>query len=166
MSAEPESLPRVLFRARLSPHRSLSGRDFRRVMLAVTAVSLTASTGFYLAGAWPVFGFMGLDIALVYLALRASYRSARISETIELTDDALIVLRTGRRGETRRFAFQPAWLRVELPEPVMPDTPVWLRSHGRAVAIAQFLSPDERRAVAEALTDALIEWRSVRYLPI
>jgi uncharacterized membrane protein len=166
MSIDAESPATVLFRARLSPHRSLSRRAFRRVMLVVTAISLTASTGFYLAGAWPVFGFMGLDIALVYLALRTSYRSARMSETLELTETELVVLSADQNGKTRRFSFAPAWLRVELNEPVMPDTPLILRSHGRALRIARFVGPAERRALAQALTDALIEWRAVRYLPI
>ena len=32
---------------------------------------------FLLAGAWPVFGFFGLDVLLVYWAFRLNYRRAR-----------------------------------------------------------------------------------------
>ena len=31
---------------------------------------------FLLLGAWPVFGFFGLDVLLLYLAFRANYRAA------------------------------------------------------------------------------------------
>jgi len=152
--------PRIFYRACLRPHRSLSHRGFRLVMAGVIAFSLVVSTGLYLAGAWPVFGFLGLDILLVYVALRASYRSGRISETLELTEGELVVERRGLKGEAGRWSFQPTWLRVELAEPVMPDTPLMLRSHGRSFVIAAFLGPEERRAVARDLSDALDEWRT------
>ena len=161
MSETSDSLPsRIFFHARLRPHRSLSRRGFRWIMTGVTAFSLIVSAGLYLAGAWPVFGFLGLDILLVYLALRASYRSARISETLELNDRELVVERRDLRGERGRWSFQPTWLRVELREPVMPDTPLVLRSHGRSIAIAAFLGPAERREVAKGLAGALEEWRT------
>ena len=128
-------------------------------MLGVGALSLIIGTGLYLAGAWPVFGFLGLDVLLVYLALKASYRDARISETLELNDRELIVERIGARGDSDRRSFQPAWLRVELAEPVLPDTPLLLQSHGRSFAIASFLGPAERRAVARRLKRALDIWR-------
>lgn len=128
-------------------------------MAGIIIFSLIVSIGLYFAGAWPVFGFLGLDILLVYLAFRASYRSARISETLELTERELTVGRVNAKGRMDSWRFQPAWLRVELTEPVMPDTPMLLWSHGRSFAIGAFLSPDERRAVANDLADALKEWR-------
>jgi uncharacterized membrane protein len=158
MSDVPETLPSVIFRAHLVPHRSLSPRGFRLVMLAATSVSLAISTGVFLAGAWPVFGFLGLDILLIWLALRASYRSGRVSETLELDETSLTVERSDRRG-TRRWQLQPAWLRVELAEPILPQTPVVLRTHGQSLGIGVFLHPDGRREVARDLRAALARWR-------
>jgi uncharacterized membrane protein len=159
MNSAPESPRRILFRASLSPHRSLSRPAFRRVMIAVTLFSFTVSTVTFLAGAWPVFGFMGLDVLLVYLALRASYRRARRSEVLELDDEALTVERTDIRGERRCWTLQPAWLRVDLAEPVDSGTPLLLRSHGRSLAVGALVGPDERRNVARDLRDALDWWR-------
>ena len=46
-------------------------------MAVLFLVSLGAGILFVSLGAWPVCGFFGLDVALVYLAFRLSYRSAR-----------------------------------------------------------------------------------------
>ena len=151
---------RIFFRAVLSPYRSLSPKGFRVIMLAVGAASFAIGTGLYLAGAWPVFGFLGLDVLLVYLALKASFRSARMSETLELDERELTVERIGLRGDRDQWSLQPNWLRVDLAEPVMPDTPLLLRTHGKSLAIGTFVGPDQRRAVARDLTGALEEWRS------
>jgi uncharacterized membrane protein len=154
-----ESPRRLIFRAQLTPYRSLSRRAFRRVMLVVVLFSLAVSTGLFLAGAWPVFGFLGLDILAVYLAFRVSYRRGRVAELLELDEDALTVERTDPGGRRRRWRLQPAWLRVELSEPVLPQTPVMLRSHGETLAIGAFLHPEQRRQVASELRDALARWR-------
>ena len=37
-----------------------------------------------LTGAWPVMGFFGLDVLLVYVAFKLNYRSGRLYETVEL----------------------------------------------------------------------------------
>jgi uncharacterized membrane protein len=159
MTDGSESPRRLLFRAHLTPHRSLSPRAFRRIMIAVTLFSLTVSTVTFFAGAWPVFGFMGLDIALVYFAFRISYRSGLVSETLELDEQALTVERTDPRGASHRWRLQPAWLKVELAEPILPQTPVVLRTHGETLPIAVFLHPKQRREIAADLRGALARWR-------
>ena len=45
-------------------------------------VSFAAGAMFFVVGAWPVVGFLGLDLLLIYLAFRASYRSGRAYETL------------------------------------------------------------------------------------
>jgi uncharacterized membrane protein len=149
----------LLFRAHLTPHRSLSRRAFRRIMLGVTLFSLTVSVVTFIAGAWPIFGFMGLDIALIYLALTVSYRRGRMSETLELDEHILTVERTDPRGRSRQWRLQPAWLKVELAEPILPQTPVVLRSHGQSLPVGVFLHPEQRREIAGELRDALDRWR-------
>jgi len=150
---------RLLYQAQLTPYRSLSPRAFRQVMAVVILFSLSISTGLLLAGAWPAFGFLGLDILLVYLAFRVSYRRGKMVELLELDEVALTVERTDSRGRQQSWRLQPAWLRVELAEPVLPQTPVLLRSHGQALAIGQFLHPEQRRQVADDLRRALERWR-------
>ena len=70
----------ALFVARLTPHRSLSRAGFVLVMAVLGAISFAAGMVFLLIGAWPVFGFFGLDVLLVYCAFRANYRAAAPGE--------------------------------------------------------------------------------------
>ena len=76
----------VFFDAVIYPHRSLPPQGFLLLMLVLGATSFAAGVTFVLAGAWPIFGYFGLDVLLVYLAFRASYRSARMHEWVRLTE--------------------------------------------------------------------------------
>ena len=95
----------------LYPHRSLSPIGFWILMGLVAVVSFGAGFGFYAAGAWPVVGFLGLDVVLIYVAFRMSYRSGRVVETIRMRSSDLVVRRTSARGKVRTWSFQPDWLR-------------------------------------------------------
>src|ERR1051326_3585663 len=90
--AKPRSA-RIFFERVLMPHRSLPPRGFRVLMLLLGLLSLAVGIGFVSIGAWPVCGFFGLDVALLYLAFRLSYRSARQSETLRLAADEFTVER-------------------------------------------------------------------------
>ncbi|HYE49772.1 MAG TPA: DUF2244 domain-containing protein [Azospirillaceae bacterium] len=146
---------RVFFSAVLHPHRSLSPRGFRILMGCVAGVSLGAGALFYLSGAWPIVGFFGIDVAVIYLAFRASYRSGRLYETVELTEEALTVERVEPERPVRRWRFAPYWLRVTMDDPPRHDSQVVLSSHGRSIAVGTFLSPEERLDFARALRGAL-----------
>jgi uncharacterized membrane protein len=157
----PETAPeQVFFDARLQPYRSLPPRGFFWMMAALAAISVCAGIGFIAAGAWPVIGFFGLDVALVYLAFRLSYRSARQTESVRLTGAALDVERVSIRGERRQWRFEPFWLRVVFEEWEEGQNRLLLASHGKSLALGVFLSSPERRQVALALKAALAQWRN------
>jgi uncharacterized membrane protein len=155
--ADPVSpfFERVLF-----PYRSLPSRNFHLLMGLLGLVSLAAGVGFVAIGAWPVIGFFGLDVALVYLAFRLNYRTARQSETIRLADDVFSVERVSVRGERRDWRFQPFWIKVILEE--RPDTSnrLLVASHGHRLVIGDFVPPATRRELAVTLRDALTRWRN------
>jgi uncharacterized membrane protein len=155
----PAPFGRVFFERVLLPHRSLPSRGFHLVIAILGLISLAVGIGFVSIGAWPVIGFFGLDVALVYLAFLLNYRSARQSETIRLAGDALTVERVSVRGERRGWLFQPFWLRVILEE--RPDTSnrLLLASHGRSLVIGDFVSPTTRRELAVTIRGALARWR-------
>ena len=139
------------FRAVLTPNRSLGGLGFFLVMALICSVSFAAGIAFWLKGAWPVMGFFGLDVILIYVAFRLSYRSGRLAETVELTERRLTVARREPGGRTRIWEFEPYWLQVRIEEPPRPDSPLTLSSHGQRLTIARFLSPIERLDFANAL---------------
>lgn len=150
----------ALFDAILHPHRSLSPLGFVVLMAFVCLVSFTAGIAFLLAGAWPVFGFFGLDVLLIYIAFRLSYRSGRLYETLRLTRDSLTVQRFFPSGEVKSWTFQPYWLRVEMDDPPRTDSRLRLATHGRSLVIGSFLTPSERLEVAQALKAALATQRA------
>jgi uncharacterized membrane protein len=149
--AEPEA-----FRALLTPHRSLGPAGFLILMAALGVVSFIAGVAFLLMGAWPVLGFFGLDVLLIYVAFRLNYRSGRLYETVELTPARFTLTRVHPSGRQERFDCNPYWARVSLRQ--WPDgrTALSVVSQGRELAFARFLTDRERRDLAEALKEALL----------
>ena len=84
------------------------------LMAAVCAVSFGTGLFFYLLGAWPVIGFMGLDVALIYVAFKLNFRALRLYETVDLTHDALTVTRVAPSGKAQSWSFNPYWVRLSL----------------------------------------------------
>lgn len=150
---------RVYFDATLRPNRSLNLFGFRILMLVAGASLLIVGVLFMVAGAWPVFGFCGLEFLLLYGAFRLNYRAARAYERVRLTEDRLEVRRFSPRGEVGRWNFEPTWLRVSMDHPPQHGSQITLRSHGRSLVIGAFLAPDERQDFAEALHSAIRSWR-------
>lgn len=151
--------PTVRFDAFLHPHRSLSVNGFYVLMAVMVTVSLVIGTVFLSMGAWPIFGFYGLDILILYLFLRRNYRNALIYEKVRLTDDSLVVEKGDLRGPPKVWQFQPYWLRITMDDPPRHESQVRLTSHGQTVIVGAFLSPEERLDFARALHRALDDWR-------
>ena len=68
-------------------------------MALVGGFSFIGGMFFFLLGAWPVVGFLGLDVALVYWAFRANYRAAAAFEEVTVTPSEL---RRAQRQPSRR----------------------------------------------------------------
>ena len=150
-----------LFRVVLTPYRSLSPAGFNAVMAVFVFGSFTIGLAFWLLGAWPVVGFCGLDIALLQLAFRLNYRSARVAEEIRLTRELLSVKKITASGFAVETGFNPYWARLEVDRhPAIGVTAVRIASHGRRLDIARFLGPHERETFATALGAALAKART------
>lgn len=148
------------FSAILTPHRSLKTRGFIILMGLIILVSFIAGLGFFLIGAWPVVGFFGLDVLLVYLAFKLNYRNGRLYETVQLTDNELVITRVSPAGKTQSWRFNPYWVRFVVDR--NPRQPVKLRlsSHGNHLIFGSFLSDDEKQEFADALDVALTQNRN------
>jgi uncharacterized membrane protein len=148
---EPE-----LFAALLTPHRSLNRTGFLVLMGFLTIVSFAAGIMFWLMGAWPVFGFFGLDVLAVYFAFRLNFRHARATEEIRMTHSELRVRRTSHRGHVVEWVLNPLW--VQLDRKTHAEFGIerlYLLSKGRRVSVASFLGAKEKASFANALAAAL-----------
>lgn len=151
----PAPKPPLYFDAVLRPHRSLSPAGFLVLMAFISAICCTAGVVFMLMGAWPVCGFLGLEVLLIYIAFRQSYLGALLNEEVRLSDRELMVRRRMPDGEARVWRFHPFWVRVGMDEASHGSGNLTLSSHGRRLRIGAFLAPAERRALAQALGAAL-----------
>ena len=149
------STPAEQFRAILLPHRSLGRKGFITLMVVVSAISFLTGLGFFLLGAWPVMGFFGLDVLLIYLAFRMNYRAARLHELIELNASELRLTRVYPSGQSQSWSFNPYWVRLELEEFETQADRLSLKSHGKVLTFGNFLSDEEKRGFADALGRAL-----------
>jgi uncharacterized membrane protein len=148
----------ALFSAVVTPHRSLSHAGFLIVMAAVGGVSFIAGTAFLLLGAWPVFGFFGLDVLLVYWAFRANYRAAAAFEEVTVTASELRVRQVSHRGKASEWSFNPLWVRLEREgNEEFGLERLFLVSRGRRLPIASLLGPKEKESFAAALGAAISE---------
>lgn len=148
------------FRAVLHPHRSLGPKGFLILMLALGGVSFATGLVFLSVGAWPVMGFFGLDVLLVYLAFKLNYRAARAYELVELTPAALRLTQVAPSGRSREFEFNPYWVRLRFIEHPDGSNNLRLASHGRELEFARLLNDDERRDFARVLEGALARTRT------
>jgi len=151
---------KTAFRAVLHPHRSLGPKGFLFLMVVLSAISFGTGLSFYLLGAWPVMGFYGLDVLLIYLAFKINYRAARAYEMVELSPEALVLTRVSASGKTRRYEFNPYWVRLVLTERPDGSANLSLASHGREFEFGRLLSDEERRDFAQAFSGALTAARS------
>jgi uncharacterized membrane protein len=152
----PSGLP---FRAVLTPHRSLTPTGFVILMSALSGISLVTGIVFLTMGAWPVTGFFGLDVLLVYAAFKLSYRSGRLFEVVELTSAKFSLIRVYPSGRREQFDCNPYWARVNLQRQPDGRTDLKVMSEGREEPVGRFLSEAERRDFAQVLKGVLLEAR-------
>jgi len=157
-----------LFSARLTPHRSLNRTGFLVLMAFIAAVSFVAGVAFLLMGAWPVLGFFGLDVLVIYWAFRINFRRAAASEEISVTPSELRVRRVSHRGHVVEWVLNPLWVQFEQKSHAeFGIERLYLVSRGRRVSIGSFLGPDEKASLAKALLAALqVAKRGMIYNPI
>ena len=145
-----------IFAAHLTPHRSLNRTGFLVLMGFLTVVSFAAGVAFLMMGAWPVFGFFGLDVLAVYWAFRINFRRADATEEISVTPSELRVRRVSHRGHVVEWVLNPVWVQLDRKTHAeFGIEKLYLVSRGRHFAIGSFLGPDEKASFAKALTAAL-----------
>jgi uncharacterized membrane protein len=136
-------------RIELQPNCSLTPRSAGAFVGGLALVTFAVAGFFALQGLWPILPFAGLEIGLLWWAVRASLRSGRQRELILITDDSVVVERQGPDRQTRTV-FARHWATVKLRDPPAARHPsrLVIESHGRACEVGRFLTEEERLGLA------------------
>lgn len=145
-----------LFSALLTPYRALDHTGFIILMTLIGGVSFLVGIAFLRMGAWPVFGFLGLDVLAIYLAFKVNFSRANATEEITVTRSELRVRRVDHRGKVSEFVLNPLWVKLDKEsDEEFGIERLFLISRGRRFTIAHFLAPEEKASFAKALMAAL-----------
>ena len=145
-----------VFAAEIRPHRSLGPRGVALVLGAFGLLSVIVSVPFFLIGAWPIVGFLGLDVLALWLAFRFSFAQARACEQIALSYVELVVRKISPKGARREWRFNPLWVRLETESDAdFGMTRVAVAAREARLDVGAALSPAEREDFAGAFGRAL-----------
>jgi len=147
----------------ISPNRSLNTLGFRVVIGVLGGSAALVSLVFFSIGAWPAPMFLGLDVLLVYLAFRASFRAADRRERLRVSADKVEVIEEAQGASRVVWTSPTAFTHVDLEEVGEHQMRVRLRLSGKRRSVGRALSPPEREALGAALREAVLKARAERY---
>jgi uncharacterized membrane protein len=147
---------KLVFHAKLSPHRSLGPKGHAILFTIIILFTSIISIPFYLLGALPVVGFLGLDVVLLWFAFRVSNNRAKAYEELMLSHVELLVRRMSWRGRLSQWSFNPLWVKLSSEEhPEYGMQRILLAEGKRSVEMGAFLGPDEKADFMNAFKHAL-----------
>ena len=107
-------------------------------------------------GAWPIVGFMGLGVGLIWWALSAHQRDGRRYEQVTLWPDHLELKQVDVTGKETLTRFNPFFVKLVIDRDYNErTTALHLRTRDRDVELGAFLNPDEKSSFAKAFGTAL-----------
>ena len=147
---------RPLFSAKLTPHRSLGQRGYRVIIAVVALAATVPAITFYSLGAWPIIGFLGLDVALIAWAMWASLKDGKRYEQVTLWRDQLELKQVDGAGKEMLVRFNPSLVKLVVDRDYNERTTgLHLRTRDRDVVLGAFLNNDEKSSFAKAFGTAL-----------
>lgn len=136
----------------ITPHRSLTDREFTAIIGVILTVAVLAQLFFLAIGIWLV-GFMtlfhGLFLAAAFVACR---RDRKRLETVTFKDGILEIRRLHGNGQIMASTEVAAY-GLEVVRTVDPDfgmRKLELRQHGKNIEVGCDLSPGERESFSKA----------------
>ncbi len=144
------------------PYRSLSKKGFRYLMLCVAAVFFSIGVFFWIIGAWPVFGFLGLDVLLLYYAFKMNYKSGEIFENLIIIKEKLLITRNFPSGKIQSWDLEPYWTKAELLKANSHNHNLIIKSKNKVVMIGSFLNFKDKKRLMKKINEALKQYKLSR----
>jgi uncharacterized membrane protein len=147
---------RPLFAAKLTPHLPMGRKGIRAIIVLVAILATIPGIIFFSLGAWPIVGFMGLDVALIWWALSASQSDGKRFEEVTLWPDQLELKQVDGKGKETLTRFDPYFVKLVIDRDYNErTTALHLRTRDRDVVVGAFLNADEKASFAKAFGTAL-----------
>jgi uncharacterized membrane protein len=147
------SYPRAMEqRIELAPNCSLKAAGAALFYGSICLFSLVFSLFFVFQGFWPVLPFWALEMAALGLALQASMRRGKYTQTVLITESRVSLVTRSRHGAQKQ-EFARHWTKVRLRSPPRRHgtSRLTIESHGRACEVGSFLTEEDRCRLAERL---------------
>ena len=144
-----------LYEISLYPYRSLNKTGFFILMFSLGFVSFVAGIIFMIKGAWPVFGFFGLDVLLVYIFFKINFRSGKKKEILILTKNQLIIEFYNSKKISKTYYLDAHWLQIRLSKLKNEMSKLKISSKNKSIIIGSFLRYQEKIDVVKSLKKAL-----------
>lgn len=145
-----------VFEAVLSPYRSLGRVGFVILMGITTLITLIHVAFFATIKAWPIIGFFGLDLALLFGAFWLSYRSGRAREIVRMSRLDLSIEKITPSGRRAAHHYNPFWTRFNISRhEEIGITKMHVTGQGQHTEIGAFLNPEDKESFATAFQRAL-----------
>lgn len=137
---------------RLTPNRSLSWRGNIHVWLGLLIIMAGINTGMWLAGAWVILPFAGLELAALALGFYLTARQCRRQELLLIAPE-LLRLEKGIFHKETEWTLPRRATRIHLVAARHPWTPprLFLLHQELEIALAPFLNMDDTRLLVDIL---------------
>ena len=141
------------------PYRSLSKKGFKNLMIIVSAIFFIIGIFFWAIGAWPVFGFLGLDVWLLYYAFKLNYKDGEICENLSIKKEKFMVTRSFPSGTKQKWNLELYWTKVEMTNPSTNQYNLIIKSKEKAVMIGSFLNNYDKKKLMNKIKSALRDYK-------
>ena len=145
---------------KIYPNQSLTPKGLLLLMFLITIPASFIGITFFILGAWPVLGFMGLEVLLIYIAFKVLFYKNKFYEHIILDKEKLSIFFKKQNNTITKIELEPTWLQVQIENIYESEDMLTISSHGKKIILAKFLIPEERVKLAKKIRYGLSEWKN------
>ena len=140
-----------LVKLRLEPSKRLRPKGANLVLVILGGFGFVISLSFMVFGARPVFGFMVLDVILIYIAFRAHYRRSDRGQEITISTDEIEIKYFKAGTCIKTILLNRYWAKLEHFNSFNRQSKLMFSSHGKFSEIGEFLSLKEKQKLVADL---------------
>ena len=144
-----------LIKLRLEPSKSLRPEGANLVLVILGCFGLVISGSFMVFGAWPVIGFMALDVLLICIMFQAQYRRSERGQEITISNDKIEIKYFKGGSCVKTVLLNKYWAKLEHFNSFNRQSKLMFSSHGKFSEIGGFLSLKEKQKLAADLEPLL-----------